>query len=134
MLCQNVDSYKGKNETWGWEMNFAGLLEHVADVSPLMRVRFSTSHPKDMTDEVLEVMSRHAHICKYIHLPVQSGNSEVLERMTRTYDRDWYMGRIEAIRRIVDRQSPRLHSSPSCASRMPSSACKTKISNYTTSH
>src|SRR3546814_828625 len=101
LLGQNVDSYKWKSETGEEEMNFAGLLEHVADVSPRMRVRFSTSHPKDMTDEVLEVMSRHENICKYIHLPVQSGNSEVLERMNRTYDREWYMGRIEAIRRIV---------------------------------
>src|SRR3546814_845038 len=101
LLGQNVDSYKWKSETGEEEMNFAGLLEHVADVSPRMRVRFSTSHPKDMTDEVLEVMSRHENICKYIHLPVQSGNREVLERMNRTYEREWYLGRIEAIRRIV---------------------------------
>lgn len=101
LLGQNVDSYKWKSDCGNETMNFAGLLEYVANVSPLMRVRFSTSHPKDMTDEVLEVMSRHANICKYIHLPVQSGNSQVLERMNRTYDRDWYIGRIEAIRRII---------------------------------
>lgn len=101
LLGQNVDSYKWKSETGGEVMNFAGLLEYVAETSPLMRVRFSTSHPKDMTDEVLEIMSRHENICKYIHLPVQSGNSEVLKRMNRTYDRAWYMNRVEAIRRII---------------------------------
>lgn len=101
LLGQNVDSYKWKSESGDETLNFAGLLEYVAEVSPLMRVRFSTSHPKDMTDEVLEVMSRHENICKYIHLPVQSGNSEVLDRMNRTYDRAWYMDRIAAIRRII---------------------------------
>ncbi|QEC51316.1 tRNA-2-methylthio-N6-dimethylallyladenosine synthase [Anseongella ginsenosidimutans] len=101
LLGQNVDSYKWASETGAEAMNFAGLLEYVAEVSPLMRVRFSTSHPKDMSDEVLEVMSRHENICKYIHLPVQSGNSAVLDRMNRTYDRAWYMNRVEAIRRII---------------------------------
>ena len=81
--------------------NFANLLEAVAQVSPLLRVRFSTSHPKDMLDDVLHVMAKYDNICEYIHLPVQSGNSEVLERMNRTYDRAWYMNRIEAIRRIL---------------------------------
>lgn len=101
LLGQNVDSYKWENEDKTKKMNFAGLLEYVAQASPLMRVRFSTSHPKDMSDEVLHVMSRHENICKYIHLPVQSGNSGVLERMNRTYDREWYMNRIEAIRTII---------------------------------
>jgi tRNA-2-methylthio-N6-dimethylallyladenosine synthase len=81
--------------------DFADLLEMVAQVHPDLRVRFSTSHPKDMTDKVLHTMARYDNICKYIHLPVQSGNSRVLELMNRTYDRDWYMNRIEAIRRIL---------------------------------
>jgi len=96
-----VDSYKWENPETGERLTFDHLLEMVALVSPMLRVRFSTSHPKDMTDEVLHTMARHPNICKYIHLPVQSGNSRVLERMNRTYDRDWYMGRIEAIRRIL---------------------------------
>ncbi len=82
-------------------VNFANLLEMVAHVSPELRVRFSTSHPKDITDEVLYTINKHDNICNYIHLPVQSGNSRVLELMNRTYDRDWYMGRIDAIRRII---------------------------------
>src|SRR5690606_13063985 len=73
----------------------------VALVNPLLRVRFSTSHPKDITDEVLHTMARHENICKYIHLPVQSGNSRILELMNRTYDRDWYMERVNAIRNII---------------------------------
>ncbi len=82
-------------------LNFAGLLELVAQINPKLRVRFSTSHPKDITDEVLYMMKKHDNICKYIHLPVQSGNSRVLELMNRTYDRAWYMNRIDAIRRIL---------------------------------
>ena len=82
-------------------VNFANLLEMVAKVSPDLRVRFSTSHPKDITDEVLNTIAKHDNICNYIHLPVQSGNSRVLELMNRTYDREWYMGRIDAIRRII---------------------------------
>jgi tRNA-2-methylthio-N6-dimethylallyladenosine synthase len=101
LLGQNVDSYKWENPETGERLTFDHLLEMVALVSPTLRVRFSTSHPKDMTDEVLHTMARHHNICKYIHLPVQSGNSRVLELMNRTYDRDWYMGRIEAIRRIL---------------------------------
>ncbi len=99
LLGQNVDSYRWESETE--TVNFAGLLERVACIHPDLRVRFSTSHPKDMTDEVLHTMARYENICKYIHLPLQSGSSRILEKMTRTYDRDWYMGRIEAIRRIV---------------------------------
>ena len=81
--------------------NFAQLLEMVALISPELRVRFSTSHPKDITDEVLYTINKHDNICNYIHLPVQSGNSRVLEMMNRTYDRDWYIDRIDAIRRII---------------------------------
>ncbi|MGN6637631.1 MAG: radical SAM protein, partial [Mucilaginibacter sp.] len=79
----------------------AQLLERVALVDPSLRVRFSTSHPKDITDEVLYTMKKYDNICKYIHLPVQSGNSRVLELMNRTYDREWYINRVDAIRRII---------------------------------
>lgn len=101
LLGQNVDSYKWTSEDGTVRVNFAGLLERVALVHPDLRVRFSTSHPKDMTDEVLHVMARYDNICKYIHLPAQSGNSRVLKLMNRTYDREWYMGRIAAIRQIL---------------------------------
>jgi tRNA-2-methylthio-N6-dimethylallyladenosine synthase len=128
LLGQNVDSYKWKSEVGGQKsevrnlnhefelqkevsptgrdleratVNFASLLEMVASVSPELRVRFSTSHPKDITDEVLHTIKKHANICNYIHLPVQSGNSRVLELMNRTYDREWYINRIDAIRRII---------------------------------
>ena len=101
LLGQNVDSFRWQNPETGEEVNFARLLAMVAEVHPDLRVRFSTSHPKDMTDEVLETMAKYENICKYIHLPVQSGNSRILKLMNRTYDREWYMQRIEAIRRIV---------------------------------
>lgn len=101
LLGQNVDSYKWDNPDTGEHVDFADLLDMVALVSPLLRVRFSTSHPKDMTDKVLYTMAKHHNICDYIHLPVQSGNSRVLELMNRTYDRAWYMERIEAVRRIL---------------------------------
>ncbi len=102
LLGQNVDSYKWENPAEdGRVVNFAQLLENVALISPLLRVRFTTSHPKDITDEVLHTMARHENVCKYIHLPVQSGSSRVLELMNRTYDREWYMARVEAIRRIL---------------------------------
>jgi tRNA-2-methylthio-N6-dimethylallyladenosine synthase len=101
LLGQNVDSYKWENPETGQRSNFANLLEMTANVHPDLRVRFSTSHPKDMTDEVLHVMAAHENICKYIHLPVQSGNSRILELMNRTYDRPWYEERIQAIRRIM---------------------------------
>ncbi|MCB9307776.1 MAG: tRNA (N6-isopentenyl adenosine(37)-C2)-methylthiotransferase MiaB [Lewinellaceae bacterium] len=101
LLGQNVDSYKWSNPETGESVNFARLLEMTAQVHPELRVRFSTSHPKDMTDEVLHTMARYENICKYIHLPVQSGNSRVLGMMNRTYDRPWYEQRIEAIRRIL---------------------------------
>ncbi|WP_026464173.1 tRNA (N6-isopentenyl adenosine(37)-C2)-methylthiotransferase MiaB [Adhaeribacter aquaticus] len=101
LLGQNVDSYKWTSEDGKEYVNFAGLLERVALVSPDLRVRFSTSHPKDITDEVLYTIKKYENICKYIHLPVQSGNSRVLELMNRTYDRDWYVNRVDAIRRIL---------------------------------
>ena len=111
LLGQNVDSYKwtasplsaGEGGQGGEaeQVNFAQLLERVALVSPALRVRFSTSHPKDITDEVLHTMARHTNICKYIHLPAQSGNSRVLNLMNRTYDRPWYENRVAAVRRIL---------------------------------
>ncbi len=95
LLGQNVDSYK-------WEaVGFADLLEMVAQVSPDLRVRFSTSHPKDITDDVLHTMAKYDNICNYIHLPAQSGNSRVLKLMNRTYDREWYLGKIDRIRAIL---------------------------------
>ena len=113
LLGQNVDSYQwspntalqGKAAMKNVEttdiVNFAQLLAQVAQIHPDLRVRFSTSHPKDMTDEVLYTMKAHDNICKYIHLPVQSGNTRILQRMNRTYDRHWYLQRIAAIRRIL---------------------------------
>lgn len=116
LLGQNVDSYKwsgqlavesgqleeGANrDAVGSATNFANLLEMVAAVNPDLRIRFSTSHPKDITDEVLYTMAKHDNICKYIHLPVQSGNSRILDLMNRTYNREWYINRIDAIRRIM---------------------------------
>ena len=82
-------------------VNFAQLLEKVALVSPEMRIRFSTSHPQDMSDQVLETMAKYENICDYIHLPVQSGNTRILEMMNRGYTREWYMQRIDAIKRII---------------------------------
>jgi tRNA-2-methylthio-N6-dimethylallyladenosine synthase len=105
LLGQNVDSYKWKgtegSETADIAVNFAQLLEMVALISPELRVRFSTSHPKDITDEVLYTIAKHDNICNYIHLPVQSGSSRVLELMNRTYTREWYINRIDAIRSII---------------------------------
>ena len=108
LLGQNVDSYRWNLSSKGEvknpdepTTNFAQLMEMVALVSPLLRVRFSTSHPKDMTDDVLEIMAKYENICPYIHLPVQSGNTDVLYRMNRGYSREWYMERINAIHRIV---------------------------------
>lgn len=100
LLGQNVDSYKYEAPD-GSATNFAELLKVVAEVDPLMRVRFSTSHPKDITEEVVLVMKSHANICNYIHLPVQSGSSRVLRLMNRTYDREWYLDRVHMIRSHV---------------------------------
>jgi len=111
LLGQNVDSYKWSEEENNKArlekidqvevVNFANLLERVALVHPDLRVRFSTSHPKDITDEVLYTMAKYENICKYIHLPVQSGNSRVLELMNRGYSREWYLQRVEKIREIL---------------------------------
>ncbi len=101
LLGQNVDSYKWTSPEDGRVVNFAELLAAVATVHPRLRVRFSTSHPKDITDEVLHTIARHDNICNYIHLPAQSGNSRVLRLMNRTYDRAWYIDRVAAIRRII---------------------------------
>jgi tRNA-2-methylthio-N6-dimethylallyladenosine synthase len=107
LLGQNVDSYKWTQESTDQlnggqhTTNFAQLLEMVAQIDPELRVRFSTSHPKDITDEVLYTMVKYDNICNHIHLPVQSGNSRVLELMNRTYTREWYMERIDAIKRII---------------------------------
>lgn len=101
LLGQNVDSYKWASADGSERVNFAQLLEMVALVSPDLRIRFSTSHPKDITDEVLHTMAKYDNICKYIHLPVQSGNSRILDLMNRTYDREWYIGKVDAIRRIM---------------------------------
>lgn len=99
LLGQNVDSYKYTTDDK--QVSFANLLAEVAEVNPQLRVRFSTSHPKDLNDDVLHTMSAFPNICKHIHLPVQSGNSRILELMNRTYTREWYLERIEAIRRII---------------------------------
>lgn len=129
LLGQNVDSYKwggtasppaplqereenelqdendpnslSFGEGRGEALNFAGLLELVAQIDPLLRVRFSTSHPKDITDEVLHTMNKYENICNHIHLPVQSGNSRVLELMNRTYTREWYIERIDTIKKLI---------------------------------
>jgi len=108
LLGQNVDSYRWNLTSKGEvkddkqaTKNFAQLMEMVALISPELRIRFSTSHPKDMTDDVLEIMAKYENICPYIHLPVQSGHSAVLERMNRGYSREWYLERIEAIRKYM---------------------------------
>lgn len=113
LLGQNVDSYlwyggglKKEFESLSEEeksksVNFAQLMEKVALVDPNVRVRFSTSHPKDMSDEVLHVMAKHENICNYIHLPFQSGNSRILKMMNRGYTREWYLDRVNAIKRII---------------------------------
>ncbi|MCP9766972.1 tRNA (N6-isopentenyl adenosine(37)-C2)-methylthiotransferase MiaB [Lacihabitans sp. LS3-19] len=99
LLGQNVDSYKWTN---GEEhFNFANLLSAVAEINPELRVRFSTSHPKDITDEVLYTIKKYDNVCNYIHLPAQSGSSRILDLMNRTYDREWYLERISKIREIL---------------------------------
>ena len=98
LLGQNVDSYLWK----GCEVvNFARLLEMVAAISPELRVRFSTSHPKDISDEVISTIAAHENICRHIHLPVQSGSSRILEKMRRKYDREWYLERVAKIREVM---------------------------------
>lgn len=107
LLGQNVDSYYWVDENKQTEgavakaVTFAELLEQVALISPDLRVRFSTSHPKDITEDVLTTMARYENICKYIHLPLQSGNTRVLQLMNRTYTREWYLAKVDQIRRIL---------------------------------
>ena len=95
LLGQNVNSYRLDN------LDFPGLLRRVAEEAPEMRIRFTTSHPKDMSDETLRVIAEMPNVCKHIHLPVQSGSDRILKLMNRKYTREWYMGRVEAIRRII---------------------------------
>jgi tRNA-2-methylthio-N6-dimethylallyladenosine synthase len=101
LLGQNVDSYHWVNESGDETVTFANLLEQAALVSPDLRVRFSTSHPKDITDDVLYIMAKYENICKCIHLPVQSGNTRVLQLMNRTYSREWYLTKVDRIREIL---------------------------------
>lgn len=101
LLGQNVDSYKWTNPESGRVVTFDQLLEHVAQVNPALRIRFSTSHPKDISDRLIEIMAKYPNICKYIHLPVQSGNSRILELMNRTYDAEWYKNRVSKIYSIM---------------------------------
>lgn len=100
LLGQNVDSYYYTTAD-GIEITFGKLLEMVALVSPLLRIRFSTSHPKDITDDVLHTMAKYENICEYIHLPVQSGNTRILQHMNRTYTREWYLAKVKRIREIM---------------------------------
>lgn len=101
LLGQNVDSYYWVDEQKEEIITFAKLLERVALISPLLRVRFSTSHPKDITDEVLFTMAKYENICNYIHLPVQSGSTRVLQLMNRTYTREWYIAKVDRIKEIL---------------------------------
>jgi tRNA-2-methylthio-N6-dimethylallyladenosine synthase len=103
LLGQNVDSYYfiPVEENGGEVVTFARLLEMVALISPDLRVRFSTSHPKDITDDVLHTMAKHENICRYIHLPLQSGSTRVLQLMNRSYTREWYMAKVDRIREIL---------------------------------
>jgi tRNA-2-methylthio-N6-dimethylallyladenosine synthase len=104
LLGQNVNSYRYRgidqagNEL---EVNFPTLLKIIAELVPDMRIRFTTSHPKDMSDETLQVIAEHANLCRFIHLPVQSGSNRILKLMNRKYTREWYLDRIAAIRRIL---------------------------------
>src|SRR5699024_9880290 len=97
LLGQNVNSYRWTGE--GEETDFPALVEAVASVSPLLRVRFATSHPKDLSDRLIEVMASHANICRAVHLPAQSGSDRMLAAMNRKYTRAWYLERVAAIRR-----------------------------------
>lgn len=104
LLGQNVDSYYFSPQSAvdsQQSITFAMLLEKVALISPLLRVRFSTSHPKDITDDVLHTMIQYENICKYIHLPVQSGSTRVLQLMNRTYTREWYIAKVDRIRELI---------------------------------
>jgi tRNA-2-methylthio-N6-dimethylallyladenosine synthase len=100
LLGQNVDSYYYEDEN-GHFVTFAQLLERVAQISTTLRIRFSTSHPKDITDDVLYTMAKYHNICKYIHLPIQSGSTRVLQLMNRTYTKEWYLAKVNRIREII---------------------------------
>jgi tRNA-2-methylthio-N6-dimethylallyladenosine synthase len=102
LLGQNVDSYKWDSSTpLGVTINFAQLLEKVALISPELRIRFSSSHPKDITDDVIYTMKKHENICNYIHFPLQAGNSRILKLMNRTYNREWFIQRLNKIRELI---------------------------------
>ena len=101
LLGQNVNSYEMRNEELEMRNGFPQLLRMVAEEAPEMRIRFTTSHPKDMSDETLRVIAEMPNVCKHIHLPVQSGSDRILKLMNRKYTREWYLGRVEAIRRII---------------------------------
>ena len=96
-----MNSYKFTDTTTGQTIDFAQLLSMVAEAAPSMRIRFTTSHPKDMSDEIIMAIAAHKNICNHIHLPVQSGSNSVLKAMNRKYTREWYLDRIAAIRRII---------------------------------
>ena len=101
LLGQNVDSYYWYDEKKDQQITFAHLLEQVALINPELRIRFSTSHPKDITDEVLCVMSRHENVCNHIHLPLQSGSTRLLQLMNRTYSKEWYKAKVDRIKEIL---------------------------------
>jgi tRNA-2-methylthio-N6-dimethylallyladenosine synthase len=101
LLGQNVDSYYWVDPITNHAVDFAKLLEQVACISPQLRVRFSTSHPKDITESVLQTMKEYENICKYIHLPLQSGSTRILQLMNRTYTREWYLAKVKRIREVM---------------------------------
>ena len=101
LLGQNVNSYRLEKLDGLEKLDFPGLLRRVAEEAPQMRIRFTTSHPKDMSDETLRVIAEMPNVCKHIHLPVQSGSDRILKLMNRKYTREWYMDRVSAIRRII---------------------------------
>jgi len=101
LLGQNVNSYKWQPEGERKPVRFPDLLEQIAEISPSLRVRFTTSHPKDLSDKLLKMIAKHPNICRHIHLPVQSGSSQILKKMNRKYDRENYLDRIRAIREII---------------------------------
>jgi len=99
LLGQNVNSYYWKDDNR--EISFANLIEEAAKISPELRVRFATSHPKDISDELIHVIGNHSNICSYIHLPFQAGSNAMLKRMNRVYTREYYLERVATIRRII---------------------------------